>query len=154
MHISKSCKGGSVTNLLGCRGQIAVGRQVTWSRGVPKPCCELCSASTTPSALQQTHCVLGLEASDIQCSCRNHRIIEWFGLEGTLKIIWFQPPCHQQGHLPPDQVAQSSVQPGLEPCQGGGSHSCSGQPGPGFHHPHREEFLPQLRSRPPSVLPV
>ena len=22
----------------------------------------------------------------------NHRIIEWFGLEGTLKIIWFQPP--------------------------------------------------------------
>jgi len=37
-----------------------------------------------------------------------HRIIEWFGLEGTLKIIWFQPPCHEQGHLPPDQVVQSS----------------------------------------------
>jgi len=29
----------------------------------------------------------------------NHRIIERFGLEGTLKIIWFQPPCHEQGHL-------------------------------------------------------
>jgi len=30
--------------------------------------------------------------------------IEWFGLEVTLKITWFQPPCHEQGHLPPDQV--------------------------------------------------
>jgi len=44
----------------------------------------------------------------------NHRIIEWFGLAGTLKIIWFQPPCHEQGHLPLDQVAQSSIQPGFE----------------------------------------
>jgi len=34
-------------------------------------------------------------------------------LEGTLKIIWFQPPCHEQGHLPLDQVAQSPIQPGL-----------------------------------------
>ena len=50
---------------------------------------------------------------------QNHRIIEWFGLEGTLKTTWFQPPCHEQGHLPPAQVAQSSIQPGLEPCQGG-----------------------------------
>jgi len=50
-----------------------------------------------------------------------HRIIEWFGLEGTLKIIWFQPPCHKQGHLPLDQVAQSSIQPGLEHFQGGGT---------------------------------
>jgi len=73
-----------------------------------------------------------------------HRIIEWFGLEGTLKIIWFQPPCHEQGHLPPDQAAQSSIQPGLEHCQGGGSHSFSGQPGPVFHHPHGEEFLPNI----------
>jgi len=37
-----------------------------------------------------------------------HSIIEWFGLEGTLKIIWFQPSCHGQGHLPPDQVAGDS----------------------------------------------
>jgi len=74
----------------------------------------------------------------------NHRITEWFGLEGTLKIIWFQPPCHEQGHLPPDQVAQSSIQPGLEPCQGGGSHSFSGQPVPVPHHPHGEEFLPSI----------
>ena len=70
--------------------------------------------------------------------------MEWFGLEGTLKIIWFQPPCHEQGHLPLDQVAQSSIQPGLERCQGGGIHSFSGQPVPVFHHPHGEEFLPNI----------
>jgi len=46
---------------------------------------------------------------------RNHRIIEWFGLEGTLKLIWLHLPCHQQGRLPPVQGAQSSIQPGLEP---------------------------------------
>ena len=78
---------------------------------------------------------------------RNHSITEWFGLEGTLKIVWFQPPCHEQGHLPPAQGAQSSIQPGLERCQGGGSHSFSGQPGPGFHHPHGEEFLPNISSQ-------
>ena len=72
------------------------------------------------------------------------RIIEWQGLEGTLKPIWFQPPCHEQGHLPPDQVAQSSIQPGLEHCKGGGSHSFSGQPVPVFHNPHGEEFLPSI----------
>jgi len=38
---------------------------------------------------------------------QNHRIIEWFGLEVTLKMICFQPPCHEQGHLPLDQVAQT-----------------------------------------------
>jgi len=70
--------------------------------------------------------------------------MEWFGLEGTLKIISFQPPCYGHGPLPPAQGAQSPVQPGLEPCQGGGSHSFSGQPGPGPHHPHREEFLPYI----------
>jgi len=34
-------------------------------------------------------------------------------LEGTLQIT-FHPPCHGQGHLPLDQVAQSPVQPDLE----------------------------------------
>ena len=41
--------------------------------------------------------VLGLSVLKLVDS---HRMIEWFGLEGTLKIIWFQPPCHEQGHLP------------------------------------------------------
>ena len=68
------------------------------------------------------------------------QIIEWFGLEGTLKIISFHPPCHGQGHLPPDQVAQSPIRPGLEHCQGGGSHSFSGQPIPVPHLPHSEDL--------------
>jgi len=54
-------------------------------------------------------------------------------LEGTPKIIWFQPPCHGQGHLPLAQAIQSPIQPGLEHCQGGGSHSFSGQPVPVPH---------------------
>jgi len=33
------------------------------------------------------------------------------------------------------------VQPGSEQFQGGGSHSFSGQPGPGPHHPQSKEFL-------------
>lgn len=45
---------------------------------------------------------------------RNHIIIEWFGLEGTLKIIKFQPPFHGQEHLPLDQVVQSSFQHNLK----------------------------------------
>jgi len=65
-------------------------------------------------------------------------------LEGILKIIWFQPPCHEQGRLPLDQVAQSSILPGLEHFQGGGSHSFSAQPVPLFHHHHGEEFLPHI----------
>jgi len=32
-------------------------------------------------------------------------------------------PFHGQGPLPPGQVAPSPIQPGLEHCQGGGSHS-------------------------------
>jgi len=58
-------------------------------------------------------------------------------------------PCHGQGHLPPDQAAQSLVQPGLEDCQGGGSHSFSGQPVPGPHHPQSKEFLPYIQSKSP-----
>jgi len=33
-----------------------------------------------------------------------HRIIERFGLEGTLQTMQFQPPWHGQGPLPPDQT--------------------------------------------------
>ena len=49
----------------------------------------------------------------------NHWIIEWFELEGTLKTIQLQPPCHGQGHLPLDQAAQSLIHPDLEHFQGG-----------------------------------
>lgn len=33
-----------------------------------------------------------------------HRIIEWSRLEETHKIIQFQPTCHEEGHLPLDQI--------------------------------------------------
>jgi len=73
--------------------------------------------------------------------CEYYRIIEWLGLEGTLKTIVFQTPCHGQRQLPPDQVAQSPVQPGLGHFQGGGIHSFSGQPVLVPHHPRSKELL-------------
>ena len=48
----------------------------------------------------------------------NHRLVQWFGLEGTFRGHLVQPHCHEQGHLQPDQVAQSPVQPDLECFQG------------------------------------
>jgi len=68
--------------------------------------------------------------------------MEWFGWEGTFEGHLVQLPCHEQGHLHPDQVAQSPVQPGLECFQGWGISHLSEQPLPGFHHPHSNEFLP------------
>jgi len=64
-----------------------------------------------------------LDAGSWVLDAGRRRITEWFGLEGTLKIIWFQSPCHEQGHLPPAQAAQSSIQPGCEHCQGSASRS-------------------------------
>jgi len=65
-------------------------------------------------------------------------IIEWFGLEGTPRIIKLPPPCHRQGHPPPelvlDQAAQGPNQPGLEHFQGWSVHNLSGQPVPAPHH--------------------
>ena len=46
--------------------------------------------------------------------------MEWFRLEGTFKDQLVQPPFNEQGHLQPDQVAQSSVQPDFECLQGCG----------------------------------
>ena len=72
------------------------------------------------------------------------RPTEGFGLEGTFKGHLVQPPCHGQGHLALDQVAQSPVQPGLEHFQGWGIHNFSGQPVPVSHRPHRTTFLPYV----------
>jgi len=57
---------------------------------------------------------------------KNRRIMEWFGLEETFEVHLVQPSWHGQGHLPLDQVAQSSVPPDLEHLQGWGIHSFSG----------------------------
>lgn len=55
--------------------------------------------------------------------------MEWFALKGTLKIAYFQLPCHGQGLLPVDQVAQIPIQPGFKLCQEWNVHSFSGQQG-------------------------
>ena len=56
----------------------------------------------------------------------NHRIVERFGLEGTLEIIWFHHPCHRQGHLPLDQTAQTPSNLGLNTCRKGASTASLG----------------------------
>jgi len=76
-----------------------------------------------------------------------HRITQSHGMVWVGKDVivhLFPTPLPWAGTLPPAQGAPSPVQPGLEPCQGGGSHSCSGQPGPGPHHPQGAEFLPSI----------
>ena len=60
-------------------------------------------------------------------------------------IIQFQPPCYVQGRQPPDQGAQSHIQPGLECLQGWGIHSLLGQPIPVHHHPSPLVMLPMER---------
>jgi len=61
-------------------------------------------------------------------------------------------PCYVQGHQPPDQVAQSHIQPGLECLQGWGTHSLLGQPVPVCHHPLREKLPPNIQPKPPLSL--
>uniref|UniRef100_A0A8C5UH98 Coiled-coil domain containing 78 n=1 Tax=Malurus cyaneus samueli TaxID=2593467 RepID=A0A8C5UH98_9PASS len=64
-------------------------------------------------------------------SVGNHRISEWFGLEGTLKLIPSHP-CHGQGHLPLSQGAPSHILPGLVHFQGSGSRSFGALNKPSF----------------------
>lgn len=80
-------------------------------------------------------------------SSKDHWIIEWFGLEWTLKIIFFQSPCHRQGHLQLHQVAQSPIDPGLEQFQGWVFHHLSWQPVPVPLCPQNNQFLPNNSSK-------
>ena len=65
-------------------------------------------------------------------------------MDGTFQGHLVLPPCHEQGHLPLDQVAQSPVQPGLECFQGSGISHLSGQPAPVPHHAHCKQCLPSI----------
>ena len=68
-------------------------------------------------------------------------IIEsWPGLKRTTMIIEFQPPCYVQGHQPPDQAAQSHIQPGPECLQEWDIHNLLAQPVPERHHPLSEKL--------------
>ena len=64
-------------------------------------------------------------------------------------IIKFHPLCYVQGHQPPDQDAQSHIQPGLECLQGWGIHNLLGQPVPVRHHPLSEKLPPNIQPKPP-----
>ena len=55
-------------------------------------------------------------------------------------IIEFQPLCYVQGRQPPDQAAQSHIQPGLECIQGGGIHNLFEQRILVCHHPLGEKL--------------
>ena len=76
------------------------------------------------------------------------KIIQWFELQRTFKVIQFQPTCYRQEYLPLDQVAHSPIQPAAWPCMpsrmGG---TISGQPGPAPHYSHSKEFLPNIQSK-------
>ena len=71
---------------------------------------------------------------------QNHRIV---GVGRAL--CGSSSPTHlpKQGH--PQQAAQDLVQAGLEYLQRRRLHSLPGQPGPGLHHPQREEVLPRVQ---------
>lgn len=66
----------------------------------------------------------------------------WVG--NYLKDHLISTPCHGQGHLTPDQVAQNCIQRGLEHCQGWGTHNFSGQFVPVPDHPLSKELLSNI----------
>jgi len=45
---------------------------------------------------------------------QNHRIIKWFGFEGTFNGNLVQLACHRQGHVSLDKVDQSPIQDDFE----------------------------------------
>ena len=85
--------------------------------------------------------VCSSQASSVTPRLWKHRITEWLGLEGPLKIIQLQSPHHEQERLSVDQFTPTSIQPGLEHLQGWGIHNLSGQPVPVPHHPYGKEFI-------------
>jgi len=68
----------------------------------------------------------------VTCACirnvlrhlQNHRMA-WVEKDHNDHLV--STPCYVQGHHPPDQAAQSHIQPGLECLQGWGIHSLLGQ---------------------------
>ena len=102
------------------------------------------------AAISQTFAIYNFHNYSQQ-KCRNvilfwilHRIIESPGLKRTTMITWFQSPCYVQGRQPPDQAAQSHIQPGLKFVQGWGIHNLPGQPVPVCHHPLSEKLPPTV----------
>ena len=74
----------------------------------------------------------------------DNRITEWPEWKRTAMIFEFQPPCYVQGRQPPDQAAQSHIQPGLECLQGWGICNLLGQPVLVRHHSLCEKLPPNI----------
>ena len=92
----------------------------------------------------------GMQLADVvfhlQLPIIDHRIIEGFGLEGTLKPIQFQP-LPWAGCSSPGQAAQSPIPPGPERLQ---EHPQLWAALPGPHRPLGKEFLPNSNLKFPS----
>lgn len=73
-----------------------------------------------------------------------NRIIEWFGLEETLKVTQFWPSSYGQGHHSLDWVAQGPIQLVLKPFLGLDIHNLSGQAVSVPHCFHTKEFPPNI----------
>jgi len=83
------------------------------------------TAGSEEAAEVYPNCLLS-EVLNVPLNLQIHRIIEWPGLKRTTMIIEFQPPCYAQGCQPPDQAAQSHIQPGLECPRDGASTTSLG----------------------------
>ena len=77
-------------------------------------------------------------------SC-SQRITGWSELEGTLKIIQFQPPCDRQGHLPLDLLLKVLSSLALNVSRGRGPVTTS--LGNTFQCFTRKEFLCDTQSK-------
>lgn len=62
-----------------------------------------------------------------------YRMTEWIMLERTFRGHLVQASCNEQGHLQPDQIFQSPVQPDLGCFQRWGIYHFTGQPVPVSH---------------------
>jgi len=72
-----------------------------------------------PTVPQPCNCPHEPEHGPTRSVQANHRIMEWFGLEGTLKLLWFQPPAMSRdvSHQPrvlraPSNLALSTAREG------------------------------------------
>ena len=79
------------------------------------------------------------------CS-KNHHRMAWVEKDHNDHLV--PTPCYMQRCQPPDQAAQSHIQPGLECIQEWGIHSLPGQSVPVHHHPLCEKLLPNIQPKP------
>lgn len=101
--------------------------------------------------------------TDIQC-CFNSPAIGFLSPVVSHRMVlvgrdvkdeFIPTPCHGQGHLSPDQAAQSHIQPGLERVQGWGTHNFTGKAVPELRPPRKSkvtEFTEPRKTIKPRLL--